>query len=117
MLVIDPRRNHGGEEEPETVESLIALLAREPLDPRFERHGNFIAPALYGIMERVDGVTVYRDGPPIYPDAPDAVRIWGNFFNLSHVFCVDTDEPEIIKALTTAIRANQTSAAYLAAKD
>ena len=69
---------------------LEALLASEPLNYTFERYGNFITTH--------DGVT----------------RFWGNFARVSHVFQLDTDEPEIIARLTAAIRANQATPAYAA---
>lgn len=78
-------------EAPDSVETLLAVLAEHPLDRRFEEYGNFIF-------------------------AYDAqhTRFWGNFFTLSHVFNIDTDEPEMAERLTAAIRANQQRADYLA---
>jgi len=72
------------------LSELEAVLATEPLDITFERYGNFILTR--------DGVT----------------RFWGNFARVSHVFQIDTDEPEVIARLTSAIRANQETPAYLA---
>lgn len=80
-------------EPPDSIDQLLAVLAREPLDPRFEPYGNF----------------VIHEHPPV-------VRFWGNFFHVSHVFAIDTDEPALIARLTEAIRANQQTAAYAAAR-
>jgi hypothetical protein len=44
---------------------------------------------------------------PIYPEAPDAVQFFGNFETWSHVFCVETDDAEVIEVLTDAIAANR----------
>ena len=78
-------------QEPAPVDELLAVLAAEPLSRRFEIYGNFIIA-----------------------DGDGSTRFWGNFAAISHVFCVDTNDPEIIERLTTAIRANQQTAAYLA---
>ena len=77
---------------PASVDELLDVLARETLDPRFEKYGNFIL----------------RDEPPL--------RFWGNFFNVSHVFSIDTDDPALIDRLTSAIRANQQRPDYQAAR-
>lgn len=105
-------------EEPATVEELLEVMARTPLDPRFEDYGGFIGdtrgakPAGYNAA----GKRCYIDTGPIYPEHPQAVRFWGNFFELSHVFEIDTDDPETIEKITRAIRANQSTPAYKAAR-
>ncbi len=78
---------------PDTLDQLCEVLQSNPLDRTFEDYGNFII------------------APTVEHDA--VVRFWGNFFNLSHVFSVDTDEPEIIERLTGLIRANQQRADYI----
>lgn len=75
----------------DTIEDLCAVLQSNPLDRTFEGFGNFVLAD---------------------PDEP--VRFWGNFFDLSHVFSIDTDDPAIIARLTALIRANQQTPAYLA---
>jgi hypothetical protein len=100
-------------EQPDSIETLLERLASHALDPRFEEFGNFILPAR---RARHLGNDQYQDLGPVYPEAPDAVRFWGNFLELSAVFEVDTDEPELIDRLTSAIRANQATPAYVAAK-
>jgi len=82
-------------EAPDSVEDLLKVLEDNALDPRFEDFGNF----------------VYE------PDSNGVTRFFGNFFSLSHVFNLDTDEPETIKALTEAIKKNQDSEAYKEARD
>lgn len=72
-----------------SVEDLLRLLATEPLDHTFEHYGNFIMP-----LTR-------------HPDLIGLTEFWGNFARVSHVFCVRTDDPELIGRLTAAIRANQ----------
>ena len=46
------------------------------------------------------------DGAPIYPDAPDARRFFGNFANLSHVFTIDLADAGLIDRMRAAIRDN-----------
>lgn len=79
-------------EKPDPVERLLERLKLYTLDPRFERCGNFISKS--------DGI----------------VHFWGNFFDVSGVFQIDTDEAPIIERLTRAIRDNQARASYLEAK-
>lgn len=78
---------------PDTIEQLLDVLNNYALDRRFEEGGNFI-------MDREPGV-----------------RFWGNFLKLSHVFSIDTDEPQTIERLTKAIRENQKRPDYLAQPD
>ena len=77
-------------EAPDIIDDLLEVLASQPLDRRFEMSGNFIEP--------FNGET----------------RFWGNFLTVSHVFNIDTDEPDVIKRLTAAIRENQQRPDYLA---
>ena len=86
-------------EEPDTIESLLKTLAQEPLDRKFEAFGNFVtfeAELLDG--SRMTGMTSF----------------FGNFYTVSHVFNIDTDDEAIIKPLTKAIKANQLRPDYLA---
>jgi hypothetical protein len=78
-------------EAPDSIERLVEVLGREPLNPTFEGCGNFI------IQESAD---------------PLRVRFFGNFANLAHVFSIRTDEPAVIAALTKAVRENQASPDY-----
>ncbi len=78
-------------EEPDTLEVLCEVLQSNTLDRTFEGFGNFVLA-----------------------DAGEPVRFWGNFFDVSHVFSIDTDEPEVIERLSGLIRANQQKPEYLA---
>ena len=80
-------------QSPDTLQDLLAMLAAHELDPIFEKYGNF----------------VLTDRTPV-------VRFFGNFLTWSHVFTIDTDEPQTIKLLTSAIRKNQRTPAYRAAR-
>ncbi len=80
---------------PDSVEDLLAVLAREPLDPLFEHYGDFVIvdqPMLRGVC---------------------VVSFFGNFANLSHVFDLSTSDRSVSDRLTAAIRANQKTEAYL----
>jgi len=74
---------------PDSIGELLEVLKREPLD-RYLFDGHFITP--HG----------------------NTVRFFGNFLTVSHVFNIDTDDPDVIQPLTRAIRRNQRTPAYLA---
>ena len=100
-------------QQPAEVSELLNLLATEPLRRVFEAYGNFIMPEpKHGVESYETGKLEYVDGDPIYPEA-GVVRFWGNFETCSHVFQIDTSDPELIAKLTAAIRANQQRADYL----
>jgi len=87
----------------DTIEQLLEVLSKHTLDPRFEGYGNFV---------RADTPDIYiRDGH--LHAVPGAYKFFGNFLDVSHVFNIRTDEPEIIKALTAAIEANKQTQTYL----
>jgi hypothetical protein len=80
-------------DSPDTVEQLLAVLDREPLNPSFEEYGNF-----------------YYFVPEL-----GRWRVWGNFYLLSHVFRID-GTPEALAPIVEAIRRNQQRPDYLEAK-
>jgi hypothetical protein len=106
--------------EANTIAGLLDALSRWELDPslnydgdpRFEPHPDrkpYRCPALKCSGGRYDakhGRTVYHDGPPIHPDAPDAVQFFGNFVGYSFGFSLETDDRELIKQLDAAIATN-----------
>lgn len=77
-------------QEPATVDELLEVLATETLDRTFEAYGNFVIS---------EGGTT---------------RFWGNFHTVSHVFDIETADPDLAARLTAAIQANQQTVAYLA---
>lgn len=77
-------------QEPDSIETLIALLEREPLDPSFEAYGNFV----YQVEDNSGNWIAH-----------------GNFFHYSHVFQIEGTLAEITPILL-AILENQSSAAY-----
>ncbi len=90
MTTITSNGSKWAGESPDTVDELCAVLQSHTLDRIFEGYGNFVIA-----------------------DAGEPLRFWGNFFDVSHVFSIDTDEPAVIERLTALIRANQQTAAYL----
>lgn len=96
---------------------LFDLLTQETLDPTFEKYGNFIEQPRKSIMTGYDGgKSIWEDRGPMYPDRPTALQFFGNFLNYSFVFDITTDDSEMIARLTAAIRANQQSDTYRAAR-
>jgi hypothetical protein len=104
MIHIQSNGSRWAGEEPATINDLVTMLNTHPLDPSFERYGNFI------IANPISATT--RE--PLLPKG--GVRFFGNFYAYSHGFSIDTDEAAIIDGLTTAIRANQQTADYRNAK-
>ena len=86
-------------EEPDPIEKLLERLEEYALDPRFETYGNF----------------VFSDPDPAIPVG--ATRFFGNFFELSGVFNIDTDDADLVESLTLAIRQNQRTPGYREAKE
>ena len=80
---------------PDTIDQLCDLLMVEPLDPNFEKYGDF----------------VYRTG-----GGAATLTFFGNFFHVSHAFRIDTDEQPVIDKLIAHIKANKDSQAYKDAK-
>lgn len=97
-----------GEEE-DNIEDLLKTLDEHPLDPRFK---SFITKdPCVGVPGKRGG---YVDGPRMY--TASVTRFFGNFYTVSHVFQIDTNDQETIDALTKAIRKNLRRADYRAAK-
>lgn len=74
-------------EEPDSIETLLAVLGSHVLDRIFECPG---------------AAHTFIDADPV----TGMVSFFGNFQELSHVFSIETDDPDAIIRLTTAIDAN-----------
>ena len=81
-------RNHSS-----SMLRVLRRLAEEPLDRAYEDVGGFIVAS---------------------PDTPGHSTFIGGFQGCRDVFWLETDEPEIVAALSTAIALNCTRADYLA---
>ncbi|TXH13688.1 MAG: hypothetical protein E6R03_10875 [Hyphomicrobiaceae bacterium] len=77
----------------------------EPLDPTFEDYGNFAD----------DCPIAYKTGKPLLPAG--WWSFWGNFYKVSHVFKIVTNDAEAIRELRQAILANQASPGYKQARE
>lgn len=84
-------------EAPDPVSGLFTALESSTLDPTFEDYGDFV-----------------ESGDPAIPVG--STRFFGNFYDLSYVFNMDTDDVGLIARLTAAIRENQKSQAYAEAR-
>jgi len=93
------------------LEALFDKLSSTPLDPRFEAYGNFIT-AEPKVGRRDEEGNFVDSGKLCYPDIPGATEFWGNFFLVSHVFRVVTNDADLVARLTEAVRANQQTAEY-----
>lgn len=87
----------------DTKENILKDLAEYTLDPVFEEYGNFVYMPTWCDKEAADkykGLTA----------------ISGNFLTLSHAFRLLTDDKQLIKELTEAIRKNQKTEEYKQAR-
>jgi hypothetical protein len=91
-------------ESPDTIDQLIDVLNKHALDPTFENYGNFINE--YSPQQWTDS----------NKNLKGCISFFGNFYTLSHVFNIITNDPVVIDKLTKAIRANQATEAYKQAK-
>lgn len=80
-------------EKPDPIEVLLERLEKHTLDPTFEKYGNFAENIGRG-----------------------AIHFHGNFVDYSHVFSIETNDPEMCAKLTAAIETNKSTSAYRAAR-
>lgn len=90
--------------EPDTINRILRYLENYSLDQIFENYGNFIDPNPEWL------------NPETAQKYAGCTRFWGNFYSISGVFDVITNDADVIRRLTTAIRRNQGSAAYASTK-
>lgn len=80
-------------QSPDPIETLYDRLQNYPLDPTFEDYGNFAMPRRGGVW-----------------------HFWGNFYNLSAVFNIQTIDPDVIATLRSLIADNQRRPDYREAR-
>lgn len=88
-----------GYEKPDSIETLIEVMGKYALDPMFEKYGDF----------------GYRLDAENCGQCKEDIGKWhffGNFSELSHVFDIITDDPDIIDRLRAAISTNKNTEAY-----
>jgi hypothetical protein len=108
MTTIHSNGSKWAGQQPDSIETLLAVLAETPLDPAFENYGAFF----YRLDDPEHGYPTEKDRGT----AAGVVQFFGNFFNLSHGFTIDSDDPETVTALSDAIRANMAGEAYQAVR-
>ena len=100
MLEIQSNGSKWFGQKPDTIEELIEVLNTYALDPTFEDCGNFYNPNPQYLKkeyaEKYKGCSSF----------------FGNFAEISHVFNITTDEPEIIRRLVEAINNNKSTSKY-----
>lgn len=79
---------------PSSIDDLKTALKEYALDRRFEMCGNFHQDEGFGVT-----------------------RFFGNFFNLSHVFQIRTNDAELIASLVALIAANKQRPDYTSQPD
>lgn len=87
----------------DTKENILHDLQNYTLDPVFEEYGNFVYKPTWTNKEAEEK---YKG----------CTAICGNFLTYSHAFNVYTDDEELIAEFTEAIRKNQATEEYKAAK-
>lgn len=126
MIRIESNGSRWNGEPPAAIDELLAVMASTPLCPSFVDLADQPGDRPFEGAARVArqnpdwtphsprNVSRWLDGDPIYPESPDARRFFGNFAEVSHVFCIDTDEPELLERLRTAIADNMATPAFQA---
>jgi len=104
MLEIISNGSKWAGQQPDSIDVLVETLKQYTLDPTFEEYGNFVCHNPHWIK---------KESNEIYKGC---TKIHGNFYTLSHVFDIITDDKEIIVQLETLIRNNQQTEAYKQAK-
>lgn len=103
MLEITSNGSKWAGEKPDTIEQLLEALENNALDRTFENYGNFIIKCTPEYWEENSRQGFMRGMKHLI----GTTHFFGNFYSLSHVFNIRTDEPDIVSKLTKAIRANQ----------
>jgi hypothetical protein len=102
MTTIQSNGSKWAGEELDSIEDLIEVLKTQTLNPIFEQYGDFAET----------DPRFYTSGELCYPDNPGTVHFFGNFYTVSHVFNIDTDDAETIATLRGLIAANKATAVY-----
>lgn len=121
--VIHARTPQRPDVNPDPLTALVTMLQNHTLDPRADmRDPQEMANAkpyrglCWGncILEPIEGTDRkrYVGTKAIHPEHPDAVRYFGNFFEYSFAFELDTDDPALIAYLDACIAANMATPQY-----
>lgn len=115
MLIVHSNYDAFGVGHNAPIETLYERLQKYTLDPKFEDYGDFCYKP-YHFTRDDAGKVIDNLDRPIYPDHPEALCFFGNFFDVSGVFKIDTDEPIVIEKLKALIAANKSTANYANAR-
>jgi len=119
FIYIQSNGSHWAGTPPDDVETLLDVLAKHTLDPRFEEYGNFITHNPHDSKQNPDyphkSSVRWINNNPLYAD--DVTAFFGNFYDISHVFSIHINVPSVIEKLTRNIRKNQQTDAYKQAKE
>lgn len=107
MLRIKSNGSKWAGQSPDSLGKLIEVLGEYALDRSISKFGGFISKSPKFSKE------FYADLGSL-PE--QTVHFSGNFFALSHVFSIITDDVETIRILTKAIRKNTRRADYRSQK-
>ena len=89
-------------EAPDSIATLLDVLGTHALHRLFESHLGEGTGAFISVCQASEKWAL-----------PGTTRFHGNFIGLSHVFSIDTDDPDLIDRLTAAIKANVERPDYL----
>ena len=106
--IIQSNGSRWADESPATLDELAEVLAKHTLDPTFEKYGGFLYQVRPG-----DWI---RGKAPTDTDLTNTWQMFGNFFDVSHVFNIYTDDPAVIARFRALIDANKKTPAYRAAR-
>jgi len=113
--IINSCGSHWAGEDLSPISELITMLKNHPLRRDLESCGNFINP--FPLCVRSLGYDPETGYSRYVENEEQPYRgltsFFGNFFDWSFVFNIYTDDPELISALTKAIRKNQERSDYL----
>jgi len=112
FIYIHHNGSHWAGQEPDDVTILVEVLESHKLRDDYGNDDFGAADPCVGVVNpdwdwsASPDVPHYIDGPRMY--AADGVRRFsGNFENLSHAFCVDTNHEPTIKRLFEALQLNR----------
>jgi hypothetical protein len=96
MITIHSNGSKWYGQEPDTIDKLIEVLTSCTIEERF----------FTSYKHNLEHGHEYRNLCPI-SEENGMTMFFGNFEEVSHVFRIETDEPEVIEKLSAAIKANK----------
>lgn len=113
---IEGNGSRWGGDPPLPLEDLLSRLETATLDPRLvhSESGSFFTKGpRYGVFVRLEtGEKKLVGGELLFPEHPELLEFFGNFFDYSHGFHIFTDDPLVIAQLLVAIARNMEKPSY-----